>query len=353
MTSLLIDIGIVIIIATILAYFARYIKQPLILAYMLAGIVIGPLGLKLISDQANIAVLSELGIAFMLFIVGLELDIKKLTHLGFVTFTAGIGQIIFTFAVGYLIALIFFSKVVALFVAAALTLSSTIIVIKLYSDKNELGTLHGRIVLGILLAQDLVAVFLLAALTGADGFASQAIMFSILKGLIMIIIAFAAGYLFKYVFKPIAKSQELLFLSAVAWCFFLIFVADQFKFSIAIGAFLAGISLASLPYNIEIIGRTRSLRDFFATIFFVSLGMQIAFNGVGTLLIPAIVFSMFVIVGNPLIVLIISGLLGYKGRTSFLAAIAIAQISEFSLILVAIGFARGMLSQDILSLQPT
>ncbi|MBW2993388.1 cation:proton antiporter, partial [Candidatus Woesearchaeota archaeon] len=350
MTSLLIDIGIVIIVATLLAYFARYLKQPLILAYIIAGIVIGPIGFRLISDHANIIILSELGIAFMLFIVGLELDIKRLAHLGFVTVTAGIGQIIFTFIVGYLIALCFFSKGIAIFIAIALTFSSTIIIIKLYSDKNELGTLHGRIVLGILIAQDLVAVFIIAVLTGTNGFTLNTISFSLLKGVALIAIAFIAGFLFKYIFRSIARSQELLFLSSVSWCFAMIYIADMFHFSIAIGAFLAGISLASLPYNIEIIGRTSSLRDFFAVMFFVSLGMQITFNGIGNLLIPAIVLSAFVIIGNPLIVLIITGLLRYKARTSFLSAIAIAQISEFSLILVTVGYAKGIVSQEILSL---
>jgi Kef-type K+ transport system membrane component KefB len=351
MNSLLIDIGIVIVVATVFAYFARFLKQPLILAYLVAGIVIGPVGLGLITNYENIAVLSELGIAFMLFIVGLELDIKKLRHLGFVAFAAGIGQIVFTFIAGYLIALIFFSRIVSTYIALALTFSSTIIVIKIYSDKNELGTLHGRISLGILLAQDFIAIIALALLSGmGNGAAVNPASFAVLKGVSLFVIALVAGFVLKYVFKPVARSQELLFMSAVAWCFALVYLSARFEFSIAIGAFLAGISLASLPYNIEIIGKTRSLRDFFAVIFFVALGMQIVFSNISNIFMIAILFSAFVMIGNPLIVMTMLSLLGYKSRTSFLSAISIAQISEFSLILVALGFNAGILSQEVVSL---
>jgi Kef-type K+ transport system membrane component KefB len=351
MNSLLIDIGIVIVVATVFAYFARFLKQPLILAYLVAGIVIGPVGLGLITNYENIAVLSELGIAFMLFIVGLELDIKKLRHLGFVAFAAGIGQIVFTFTAGYLIALIFFSRIVSTYIALALTFSSTIIVVKIYSDKNELGTLHGRISLGILLAQDFIAIIALALLSGmGNGAAVNPASFAVLKGMSLFVVALIAGFVLKYVFKPVARSQELLFMSAVAWCFALVYLSARFEFSIAIGAFLAGISLASLPYNIEIIGKTRSLRDFFAVIFFVALGMQIVFSNISNIFMIAILFSAFVMIGNPLIVMTILSLLGYKSRTSFLSAISIAQISEFSLILVALGFNAGILSQEVVSL---
>lgn len=352
MANLFFDIGIVIILATLFAYAARCFRQPLILAYMIAGIVIGPMGLKLITNYENISVLSEIGIAFLLFIVGLELDIKKLKTFGLTAITMGAGQIVFTFAIAYPIALAFgYSNIVSFYIAAALTFSSTVIVVKLYSDKKEMGSLHGRIALGILLVQDFVAVILLVLLSGINGIAFASVSFTMFKGISLLAAAFLAGqFLLGHVFKPIAKSSELLFLAAVAWCFLFALAAKQLEFSIAIGAFLAGVSLASLPYNLEIISRVRPLRDFFATMFFVSLGMLVVFAQIRGMIIPIIIFSIFVLIGSPFIVMALMGLLGYKARTSFLVSVAIAQISEFSLIVVVLGYQLGHLSQEIISL---
>jgi len=354
--NLFFDIGLVIIIAAVFALIARSLKQPLILAYMLAGIVLGPAGLKLISNQANILTLSELGIAFMLFIVGLELDLKRLGHLGIISVTVGIGQVIFTFLIGYLIALsLHFSSTAAFYIAVALTFSSTIIVVKLLSDKNELNTLHGRAALGVLLVQDFVAIILLTILSGKTGVvggsAGTLVSFALMKIVTLIMIAFAGGaYVLKYLFRFIAKSQELLFLFSVAWCFLLALLSYTFHFSIAIGAFLAGVSLANLPYNIEIVSRMKSLRDFFATIFFVSLGMEMTFGSFKGILIPVIIFSLFVLIGNPIIIQVVMGLFRYKARTSFLTGISLAQISEFSLILVAYAYGAGIITQKVFSI---
>ncbi len=355
--NLFFDIGLVIIIAAIFALIARFFKQPLILAYMLAGIVLGPAGLKLISDQANILTLSEIGIAFMLFIVGLELDLKRLGHLGIISVTVGIGQVLFTFLIGYFIALLLhFSSTAAFYIAIALTFSSTVIVVKLLSDKNELNTLHGRAALGVLLVQDFVAIILLTVLSGKTsilGVSSNGVFvsFALMKVVTLILIAFAGGfYVLKYLFRFIAKNQELLFLFSVAWCFLLALLSHAFRFSIAIGAFLAGVSLANLPYNIEIISRMRSLRDFFATIFFVSLGMEMTFGSFKGVLIPVIIFSLFVLIGNPIIIQAVMGLFRYKARTSFLTGISLAQISEFSLILVAFAYGAGIITQKVFSI---
>ncbi len=355
MADLFVDIGIVIIIAAIGAYLAKLLKQPLILAYMVAGIVIGPQFLGLIKDHASIETLSALGIVFLLFIVGLELDVRKLKNVGSVSIIAGIGQIIFTFILGFFIAKAFgFSSLVSYIISAALTFSSTVIVVKLYSDKNEINTLHGRIALGILLIQDLVAVLALVFLqsfsdvNGSDILTTTLI--TILRGIILFVIAITASYLLKHLFKRIAQSQELLFLASIAWLFLFALIASSLKFSIAIGSFLAGISLAILPYNLEIIGKTRSLRDFFATIFFVSLGMQITFSDIGGLILPAIILSLFVLIGNPLITMIPMSLLGYTSRVSFLTSVSIAQISEFSLILIVLASQLGYVTKEVVSL---
>jgi len=172
-----------------------------------------------------------------------------------------------------------------------------------------------------------------------------------MKVFTLILIAFAGGaYVLKYLFKFIAKNQELLFLFSVAWCFFLAMLSRTFHFSIAIGAFLAGVSLANLPYNIEIISKTKSLRDFFATIFFVALGMEMTFGSMKGILLPVVVFSLFVLIGNPLIIQLVMSLFGYKARTSFITGISLAQISEFSLILMAFAYSRGIITQQVFSI---
>lgn len=352
MEELITELGFIIIIATICAIIARLLRQPLILSYILAGIIIGPYGLKLVTDYSIINGVSELGIAFLLFIVGLELDINKIRALGAIPFVAGIGQVIFTFFAGY-----FFTQWVgfpaqqSILISIALTLSSTVIVVKLYEEKNQLDTLHGRIALGILLVQDFLAILSISMLSNSTEFSATLVLIAILKGLGFFIVALLIGqYLLPTLFKFIAQSQELLFIASVAWCFLFGMVAAWLELSVAIGAFLAGVSLASLQYRIEIINKTRSLRDFFATIFFVSLGMQIVFANI-TQYIPTIIWlSIFVLVGNPLIVMILMSVAGFKSRTSFLTSIAIAQISEFSLVFAVFAHNLGLVPQYVISI---
>lgn len=352
---LLQDIGILIIAATLLAYIAKLFRQPLILAYVVAGIFIGPSVLRLITNRDIITTLAELGIAFLLFIVGLELDFRKLRDVGLVSVWCGLGQITITFIFGFLLAGIFgFAKLESFYIAFAMTISSTMIVIKLLSDKNELDTLHGRISLGILLFQDIVTIMVLATLTSIEGFTLQffpaLVVEGVIKGLGLISIAVITS---RFILPPVlrfsAKSIELLFLTALSLCSIFAAISFLLGFSIAIGSFLSGVTLASFPYNIEIVSRVRSLRDFFATIFFVSLGMQIAITTI-PLILPTIILSLFVLIGNALIMMPIVSSFGYEKRTSFLTGLSVAQISEFSLILASQGLLLGHISRDVFSL---
>ena len=349
--NLIADIGIILIVATILAIVARFLKQPLIIGYMLAGIIIGPLGLGWVVNHDVITTLSEIGIAFLLFIVGLELDIRKLKHLGAVSLIVGLGQVVLTFIAGYILAIFLgLPSTYAFYVSIALTLSSTVIIIKLLSDKNEINALHGRIALGVLLVQDFIAVMILAMMSNSGQITTSHIMSNLITGIGFFAVSIVIGtVLLKYLFKPIAKSTELLFLGAVSWCFAYAMLSHWFGFSIAIGAFLAGISLAPLPYHIEIASRIKSLRDFFATIFFVTLGMQIVLTGIQYLVWPIVLLSLFVLVCNPLIVMILMSVMGFKARPSFLTGISLAQISEFSLIMMATGYTVGIIPQTIVS----
>lgn len=349
MSNLLVDIGVVIIVAAIFALLVKAIKQPYIIGYILAGIVIGPIGLGWVSDYDSIITLSELGIVFLLFIVGLELDIRKVKHLGFAAFVTGIGQIIFTF----LITMIFlnslgFELIQILFLSLAFTLSSTIVVIKLYSDRNEMNTLHARIALGILLVQDFVAVMALTMITSITDISVPVILGALFKSLGIFSFAILMGtFALKPLFRKVAGSRELLTLFAVAWLFVMVLISYKLEFSIAIGAFLAGVSMAALPFTTEIVSKTTSLRDFFATIFFVALGMQVLIPTDWT--VP-IVISLFVLIGNSFIVLVIMSVLGFKSRVAFTTGIGVAQISEFSLILGALGLEIGIIDKELMSI---
>jgi len=344
------DLGIIVLAATFLGLIARLFKQPLILAYVVAGVLIGPATFRLITSGYLISTFAEMGIAFLLFMVGLELDLSRLKQVGRVSVLCGLGQIAITFTFGFMISLLMgFQQLESFYIAFILTISSTMVVIKLLSDKNELDTLHGKIALGILLVQDIVTILVLALLTNIGSLSLSTIADPLLKGLGLVSIAIVAGvYVTPFLLRYIARSIELLFLFALSWCF--VFAASSFimGLSIGVGAFLAGLSLAAFPYNIEIIGRIKSLRDFFATIFFVSLGMQIPAHLI--FLPEAIIFSLFVLLGNILIVLLIVTLLGYKKRTSFLSALYLAQISEFSLIMASEGLRLGHISYDIFSM---
>ncbi len=352
MQNLIIDLGIIIIIATICAVIAKFLKQPLLLSYILAGVIIGPFGLKLVTDAPTINVVSELGIAFLLFIVGLELDIKKIKDMGAISIIAGIGQVVFTFFAGYLFTQwVGFTPSQSIYLSVALTLSSTVIVVKLYEEKGQLDTLHGRVALGILLVQDFLAIIAMSMLSGSADFSVPLVLTALLKGLGFFIVALLLGqFIIPLLFKFIASSQELLFIASIAWCFLFGIVAQWLELSVAIGAFLAGVSLASLPYSFEIIHKTRSLRDFFATIFFVALGMQIGFSNISQYASTIIWLSIFVLIGNPLIVMILMSLFGFKSSVSFLTSIAIAQVSEFSLVYMLFAYKLGLVPQFIVSI---
>lgn len=352
MQNLITDLGIIVIIATVCAIVAKFLKQPLILSYILAGVIIGPFGLKLVTDAPTINVVSELGIAFLLFIVGLELDIKKIKDMGAISIIAGIGQVVFTFFAGYLFTQwVGFAPSHSIYLSVALTLSSTVIVVKLYEDKNQLDTLHSRVALGILLVQDFLAIIAMSMLSSSADFSVPLVLSALLKGLGFFIVALLLGqFIVPLFFKFVASSQELLFITSIAWCFLFGIVAGWLELSVAIGAFLAGISLASLPYSFEIIHKTRSLRDFFATIFFVALGMQIGFSDISQYASTIFWLSLFVLIGNPLIVMILMSLFGFKSSTSFLTSIAIAQISEFSLVYMLFAYNLGLVPQFIVSI---
>jgi len=351
-TSLFIELGTVLIVASLLAVFFKRIKQPLILAYLVAGIVLAQWYVGDLSTDIFKA-LAQIGIAFLLFLVGLNMDVRVFREVGRTSLLTGIGQVLFTSLIGYFLVLwLEFSVMTALYVSLALAFSSTIIVIKLLTDKNDLEALYGKISIGFLLVQDLIVILLLIFITAWDAGNLTGVNIAAIfgKGVLLFVLALIFHHTFKRFFEYLESSQELLFLITISWCFFMAMVANWFGFSIEIGAFIAGVTLASLPFKLDITHKIKPLRDFFLILFFVVLGTQLSFGVLQEMLFPAIILSLFVLIGNPLIVMILMGLLGYKSRNSFLAGLTVAQISEFSLILITLGVGLGHIPEEILGL---
>lgn len=349
------EIAVLLFLATTFGAIGLRLKQPLIVSFIALGIFVGPSGLGLVSANDQIDLLAKLGIALLLFVVGLKLDMHIIRTMGPVALATGLGQVFFTSVLGYFIALVLGMKTVgAVYVGAALAFSSTIIIVKLLSDKREMNALHGQIALGFLIVQDIVVVLVMIALTAfGQGGDVESLQNEALKVLIngtglLVAIMLLMRYVLPYVLRLLAKSQELLLLFAIAWAVSLATIGVMLGFSKEVGAFLAGISIASSPYKDLIAARMVGLRDFLLLFFFIDLGAQMDLSMIGLQLTPALIFSAFVLVGNPIIVMSIMGFLGYRKRTGFLAGLAVAQISEFSLILGALGVMLGHITPEIL-----
>ncbi len=337
-------------------FLGRFIKQPLVVSFIFVGVIVGPYGLNLLQSVEKIHLLSEMGIAVLLFVVGLKLDLTLIRTSGKVALAAGLGQVLFTSVFGYFISVgLGFEPVTSLYISVALTFSSTIIIVKLLSDKKEIQSLHGQISIGFLIVQDIVVILAMIVLsaigTPSDYSIANEIILVIVKGIGMLIITYLLiRYVMTRLVSHMARTPELLVLFSLAWAIALAALSDFMGFSKEVGAFLGGISLASTPYREVISGRLVSLRDFLLFFFFVYLGSQVNINLIGEQIIPATILSLFVLVGNPIIVMIILGMMGYRKRTGFLAGLNVAQISEFSLILAALGLSLGQIDEKTLGL---
>ncbi|MBW2972733.1 cation:proton antiporter [Candidatus Woesearchaeota archaeon] len=343
------EIGLLVIFAGLGTYIAKLTKQPLIPAYIISGVVIGNV-LGLVTNHELIANLSEIGIAFLLFMVGLELEFRKLKDMGVVSSIAGTVQMATVFFLGYVVTkLLGFTKVEAVYLGLVIAFSSTMIVIKILSDNLETNTLHGRMTIGILVVQDIFAVIALSYLASVSSGAMGYLFFA----KVLLVIAFgvlASKLVFPAVFEFAARSRELLLTISLGVCFLFALLFSAVGLSITIGAFFAGVLLANLPYNIEIVGKVKPLRDFFAIMFFTSLGLQLSLEGASSILIPLAVLLLLVVVGKTLILHVTLMMLKHQARTSFITATSLAQISEFSLIIVLQGANAGVLPQSVLTL---
>lgn len=354
--SVFYELAAILALAAIAGMVALRLRQPLIIAFIVVGVAVGPAGLQWVSATSEIETLASIGIAILLFVVGLKLDIGLIKSVGPVALYTGVGQILFTSLFGFLIGLALgFDAMTSAYVAVALTFSSTIIIVKLLSDKREIDSLHGRIAVGFLIVQDIfviLAMILLPAL--ATG--SSAAWGAEVGRLLLVTTAFvtATFIVMRWVMPPLldrlSRSQELLVLFAVAWAVALAAAGEALGFSKEVGAFLGGVSIASTPYRDAIASRLTSLRDFLLLFFFIELGSRLELASIAGQIVPATVFSVFVLVGNPLVVIAIMGYMGYRRRTGLFAGLTVAQVSEFSLILAALGVSLGHITNDTLGL---
>ena len=348
-----VELSIIIVIAVLISALMRLLKQPLIIGYILTGVILSPYFLNIIKSTETISIFSQMGIALLLFIIGLSLSPRVIKEVGMISLITGVGQVIFTAVVSFIFSMLLgFSLIASLYIAIALTLSSTIIIMKLLSDKNDLGKLYAKISIGFLLVQDIIAILLLIFISSfsKEAGVTQPMFKTFFIGIFFIgILIILSKYILPRLSMFFAKSQEFLFLFALGWGLGVATLFDYIGLSLEIGALIAGVILTTTPYSYEISSKMRPLRDFFIILFFILLGSQIFLGNLSQFLIPLILLSLFVLIGNPLIMMIIMGLLGYKKRVSFMTGVTTAQISEFSLILVALGVSVGHLKPEILS----
>lgn len=350
-SNLFIVLSLVIVLAIAVSTLMRILRQPLIMGYILTGVLVGPTFLHLIPDKAPFETFSSIGIALLLFIIGLGLSTTVIQRLGKVVLSVASAQIILTALAGYMVATaIGFKPTEALIIGLTLTFSSTIIVIKLLMDKREQTRLYAQVSIGILLLQDIVASIALVLLAAGEsgGLSVGDLGLLALKGLLVSgALMLISGFVLPKLSKFIASSQEYLFLFALAWGFGIATLFEMVGFSIEVGALFAGVSLASLPYAQEVAARLKPLRDFFVVVFFIALGEGLQLNNLGNAFWPALIFSAVVIFLKPLIIIMAMGLLGYTKRTSFKTAVALSQVSEFSLVFVVLAANSGLVPEQL------
>ncbi len=354
-TDLLSSIGICVGAAALIAAVTWRFHQPLIIAYLATGAIIGPnFGLRLITDQASIATVAEIGLILLLFVIGLEIDLRKMASGGAAVLLTGALQVPICLALG----LAFFGLLGArmaphdnalLYLAACMSLSSTLVVVKILNDKYELDTLPGRISLGVLVIQDLWAVVMLALQPNVLNPDLVPLAGSLWRGALLVVGGFALSkYVLPHLFQSVAKAPELVLVSALGWCFFMAGAASLIGLSREMGALIAGVSLSAFPYTVDVVAKSVSIRDFFVTLFFVALGMQITIPSLHVLEL-ALAASAFVIVSRIVVVPILYALrMGL--RTSIIPAINLAQVSEFSIVIASLGVAMHQISQDVLTI---
>ncbi len=353
--SLLSNVALVFVIATGFAFIAKFFKQPLILAYLVAGVAIGPeIGFAWVQDKDAVELISEIGLILLLFIIGLEIDLKKLLSAGRTLLITGISQFLICVGLGIALAFLMGFKPGGdnfdwLYLAVTLALSSTLIVVKLLYDKFELTTLPGRITLGVLVCQDIWAIVFLALQPNLHDPRLGTLLESFIKGAGLVLLALGLSrYVLPRLFSFAAKIPELMLIAALAWCFLVSGAADRLGLSREMGALIAGVGMSTFPYNVDVIAKVTNIRDFFVTLFFVALGMKIP-QPTLAIVSAALVMSLFVLASRLLSVFPVLYGLGNGLRASLITSINLAQMSEFSLVIASLGLTLKHVGADLVA----
>lgn len=353
MDNVFIQLAVILSLCSALGFITYKFKLPLLIGYLAGGLLLAALAFFDTSKSLAFSFLPDIGVAFLLFLVGMELDLREIRNFGRQVLVAGTLQVVITSVLGTFIAQSFgFKLPEAAYIGIALSFSSTIVVVKLLLDKKELSSLYGRLALGITLVEDLLAVIILLGLTSSVSLinTSAETTFPALVLFLKIFVLFVSAglinrFLLSNIFKAVSDSGELLFLTALGWCFFYISIAVLMGFSVLIGAFLAGVALATSPYHYQIQGKIKPMRDFFVALFFVYLGTKVNFSDIFHVYPLIIIFVVYAVLIKPLIFLLILGIFGFRKHTMFNVAISLSQMSEFSLIVLLVGMNMGFVSQ--------
>lgn len=351
MVSLIFEIGVVLVLATAISLIGRTIKQPLLIAYILTGILISPLIFNLNISSDTLGSFGHIGVALLLFSVGAGLDFKVLREVGRASIIGGLCTMILMSLITLgVTSFLGFSLSSSIYIAIAFTFSSTVVVVKVLSDKKEKDTLHGRIAVGILIMESFIAALVLIILPLVDSNSDQGLWTQLGKSILLISFLFLFGnFGIKRIANFAARNQELLFLFSISWALFGAVLFDYAGLSLEIGALISGMVLASSKYNLEICGKIAPVRDLFVIIFFVFFGSQITGQITGGVLGKAIALSLVVLIGKPVVLMTFMKKLGYNKRTNFLAGASLAQVSEISLIVLLVGFSQGLVSPEAFS----
>ncbi|MEK6792729.1 MAG: cation:proton antiporter family protein [Nanoarchaeota archaeon] len=352
MESLILEIGVIIGIAAIISLLGRLIKQPPIIAYLLTGVIVGPLVLNLISSTEQLQSLASIGIALLLFIIGISLDFRILKHVGGTAIIGGISTVaIVSSAVFFIAQSLGFNIISALYIALAFSFSSAVVVVKILSDKKEIETLHGQIALGILIVESFIAALALMIIPVITSGGALVIGLQVAKFIALIAVVIIFGrYVLSGILSIAAKNQEVLFLVSIAWALVVGVTFDSLGLSAEIGALIAGMVIASSKYSLEIKSKVKGIRDFFVILFFVFFGSQLSGPISAELLKQAVIFSLFVLIGKPIVVMALTRSFGFKKRTNFMIGTSLTQVSEFSLIVILLGYSLGHIPITIFSL---
>lgn len=348
--QLLYDIGIILIAAAFASYLSRLVRQPPLAFYIISGLLIGPFALSIVKDLGEVRTLAELGVAFLLFVAGLDIDITKLGSYGKYTLLAGILQVSFTFASGVILSTFLgFTTIESLYLGLVIANSSTMVVTKILANRNIIDSLRGKTAMGILVVQDIIFILALPLLEHYSSSLPIAMHFFWNASLLVLLSAFAGFFIIPRVMRHVADDEEMFLLTSVALCFAFIGLADFLGFSIAIGGLIAGVVVSS-RYSKSVMDNVRSLEEFFTIIFFSALGMQLDVGGLGGLLLPFFVLFFAVVLLKPLILTFILGLLGFGTRTPVMVGAMKGQVSELSYVLAQQGTRLGHIGGGVFTI---